>query len=295
MVKIKKIAIAISGQFLIRLLAVALVAIVALNIFVAWNISSRFGVNVSTTQTTSPTPLTPAAPGAPVSATTIVDKQCDKCFNISLIVDGFKRIGVNFTETKSLAFGTPEAEAAIKKYGIRRLPAIILSKGILNYSAVQQIWQQLNATEKEGAYALHATRPPYRDLESGKIVGLVSLIYLNQSSCSKCYDPRLHKQVLAQSFGITPSNESTIDTASNEGQALVAKYNIVAVPTILVSPDVSAYDALKSIWGTVGFIASDGWYVFNSTDFMLQNGGYTNLTSGKFVAQNQSAASPTSP
>lgn len=71
----------------------------------------------------------------------------------------------------------------------------------------------------------------------------------------------------------------TYEANSTEGMALIKKYNITAVPTVLYSPDASYYQDFDKVWlYQNSTIASDGWHVFRS--FNVIAGKYQNLSAG---------------
>jgi hypothetical protein len=61
---------------------------------------------------------------------------------------------------------------------------------------------------------------------------------------------------------------------------LVSKYQIKAVPTMLISGEVGEYKNLTSIWEQVGTVAGDGTYVFTKAELM---GTYKDLSKNKVV------------
>ncbi len=214
-----------------------------------------------------------------VASTLLVDSSCSKCFSMKTLVSNLKNAGVFFSSEREIEYNTQEGKELISKYGVQKVPAIIISKDVLEYEAVAQVWPSLNATEKDGNYALHATSPPYRDLNSSTIRGLVDLIMLSDKSCSSCYDVSVHKQILSQ-FGITINNESSYDLSDSGGTALIAKYNITKAPTVLISPDAELYSLFVQVWSQVGDRASDKWYVFRTVNVM---GTYKDLSSGSVI------------
>lgn len=218
-----------------------------------------------------------------VTATLVVDASCQKCYPMKTFVNNLKQTGVYFSSEREVQYDTQEGKDLITKYGVQKIPAIIISKDVLEYEAVAQVWPSLNATEKDGNYALHAVSPPYRDLNTSKIRGLVDITMLSDKSCSNCYDVTVHKQILPQ-FGISINDESAFDAGDAEGKALLSKYNITKVPTVLISPDAELYPAFMQVWAQVGDRASDNWYVFRNVGVM---GTYKDLSSGKVVAAGQ--------
>lgn len=207
-----------------------------------------------------------------VSVTRLIDSSCSYCLSTDNVVNSIKQFGVKITEDKTFEYTSDEAKILISKYGVKEVPVLIISKDIVEYESIMQVWSQLDVVEKDGFYVLHSN-PPYRNLSSGKIEGLVSLVMLTDNSCSDCYDVTVHKQIV-QGLGVKIVNESTYDINSTKGREFLSKYNITNVPTILVSPDTWVYADFTVIWKTVGTVESDGWYVFRKTE---QMGKYRNV------------------
>jgi hypothetical protein len=214
-----------------------------------------------------------------VSVTYVVDSSCTICGNLTGVVNLFQQQGMAVSGTQTIEYSSSEGQKAIQDYSIQRIPAVVFSNDIAAYPAIQQLLLSLNSTERNGSYAFHTTTPPYLDIAQNQIVGKVNVILLNDSSCITCYDVTQHLQIL-QRFGVYVSNSTIIDVNSTEGQSLIAKYNITKVPTLLISPDAKYYNTLNAAWQPVGTVASDGWYIFNSTEVM---GIYKNLATGQIV------------
>lgn len=214
-----------------------------------------------------------------VSLTYLVDSSCIKCVSLTGVVNAFKQDGVKFVEEKTVEYKSVEGADLVKRFGVREIPALIISKDILGYDSIKQIWTQLNTTEKEGFYALHSTIPPYVDVATDKVVGLVTLIILNDKSCNVCYDPLVNKQILAR-FGVATEKELSYDISSDEGKNLIIKYNITKVPIIILSPETNVYSGFTEIWPQVGTIEKDGWYVMRSPEIL---GTYKDLSTNQIV------------
>ena len=62
--------------------------------------------------------------------------------------------------------------------------------------------------------------------------------------------------------------ERTVDVSSAEGRSLMRTYSITAVPTVILSKDAVAYDALMRAWASVGTVEKDGSLVFRDLSVM---------------------------
>lgn len=221
-----------------------------------------------------------------VSATIISADSCAQCSNVSLILPSLKASGVVLSSEKTYDYATSQGKVLLEEYNITKVPAIIFSKDLAAYPTIAQAWGRLGTIGKDGSYVMSTPIPPYVDISSGKVAGLVSATYLADKSCTECYNVSLHKSALL-SFGISPSSETTYDISAPEGKALLSKYNITLVPTIVLSSEASAYPQLLSVWKQVGSIEKDGSYVFRATELM---GAYKDLLSNKIIAPAKSGS-----
>ncbi|MBI2134352.1 hypothetical protein HYU09_00030 [Candidatus Woesearchaeota archaeon] len=213
-----------------------------------------------------------------VSVINVVDSSCEECIPLSQLADALKQSGVAVTEEKTHEYNSKEGIELISKFGISRIPAILISNEVNYYDGFKEQMQQL-AEEKNGYYALHATSAPYRDLSKGEVVGLVKIILLDDNSCAECYDVSINSQILPR-FGVFVDEESYADISSPEGMELISKYNIEKVPALLLSPEASEYPALVQVWQSVGTVEDDGWYIMREPENI---GTYRNLKTNEIV------------
>ncbi|MBI4095982.1 MAG: cupredoxin domain-containing protein [DPANN group archaeon] len=250
-----------------------------------WYVEMKDGTQVSSVYSAVAPPYVDAASGdvkGLVALTHILDESCPRCSDLTQVINFFKQNGVKFSSEKTINYDSSEAKELISKFGVQKVPALIISKDVLEYPAVAQAWPQLNATEKQGFYALHTTAPPYRDLTTNKIEGLVSVIYLNDSTCPSCYDVQVNEQILERNFGLVIANETVVDISSDFGKTLLKQYNITKVPIMLASPGANAYAGLVQAWPQVGDVANDGWFVMRNPEVL---GSYKDLSMGTVVNQ----------
>ncbi len=210
----------------------------------------------------------------------IIDSSCDKCISLSSITDTLGQAGVKVTDYKNIEYNSTEGKELISKFGIKKVPALLISEDIEHYDIIQQLAQI--AEKKQGYYALHSTFPPYRDLITNKIEGLVNLIILEDSSCSECYDVSINKQIL-QGLGVFVNKEDKYDINSAQGKQLISKYSIEKAPIIILSPEAEVYDAFVNAWEQVGSVENDGWYVMRKPEFI---GTSKSLTTNELIKNN---------
>jgi len=212
-----------------------------------------------------------------VNVTIITDSSCAECVDMKAVVNAFRQGGITFAEEKVLEYRDPDAASLISSLNINRIPVILLSDSILDYTQARQLLQQLNASERKGLFVIPPVQPPYRNLSSGETVGIVRMVSLVDGTCRDCYNVSVHEGVLAR-FGIFIGNKESYDIASAEGKNLVEKYNITKVPTILLSPDIGYYETFAPVWEQVGTTEPDGWRVFRNINALGNDIIYKNLS-----------------
>jgi len=138
------------------------------------------------------------------------------------------------------------------------------------------------------AVGLIITLVVYYSLTTGSsntITSGIILTYLTDASCQTCYNVTINEQILTQQYGLTLTTK-TYDINSNEGKALISKYDIEKVPTfILTGSELTSETDLINVWAGVGTVENDGAMVFRapeaiSTDFSFK---IRDATTGAFI------------
>jgi hypothetical protein len=231
-----------------------------------------------------PPPFTDAQTGdvkGLVTLTLIVDESCSQCPDFSQIASQLSQAGIAIAEDFTYDITSPNAQALIEKYSITKAPTMLLSSDVSVYEDFVEAWSQLGSVEDDGTLVLRTINPPYVDLETNTLEGLVDITYLVDESCEECYDVHSHDPILAR-FQVFMGKNETIDVSSEQGQGLINKYNISLVPTILLSPEAKLYQTLVNVWPSVGTVEEDGVFVFRKVEVM--RGTYKDRESGEIVA-----------
>lgn len=229
------------------ILASALILIATFNLFVAQGALS--GINSKAD----------LAKPAEISLVTLTANDCPDCFDINAVVASIKSAPTKIMAEKEFDYTSDEAKELIKKYGIRAIPALIIS-GEVEKPNIKSQFQELG-TLVDGAIIFSKAPPVYINLADGKAVGRVSATVITANSCAKCRNIS-ELLVSLKANGVSIVSENSFDYASGEGKALVSKYNITRVPALFFSKDLGAYGAITDSWGNLGTIESDGTYVF---------------------------------
>lgn len=216
-----------------------------------------------------------------VTLSILKDADCAKCNDLKNLISQLKAAGIKISQEKNVLSNTDEGKNLINKYNIGFIPTLILSKDATAYPIIQEAWPQVGSKETDGSYVLRLVNPPYINLTTGKLRGLVSVVYMADKSCTECYNVSVHREILAspQSFAVKLEKEETIDIDSAKGKDLIVKYNITQVPTVILSDEISAYPstpALKQFFS----VEKDGYYVFRKDSVV---GNYRDLTTNQIV------------
>lgn len=200
-----------------------------------------------------------------VKMTVIKDSSCKECNDINPFINQFAALGVKIVNEQDIEY--TQAASVINKYGITKIPTVILSSDLEAYPTIADAWKNVGNKSSDGSFILTSINPPYRDLVKGKITGLVKVTYLSDSSCTSCYNVSVHKDILKR-LGLKIVSEQTFDIADQQGKDLVSKYKITSVPTVILSPEAGDYPIVGQIWDQVGLLASDQSYVFTKLDVL---------------------------
>ncbi len=215
-----------------------------------------------------------------VTATVLSAALCTKCQNVSLVVDQLKQGGVFVGDVVRVDVSSPEGQALVAKYSLKRVPTVIFSEDAKWYPQIVQPFASVGSVEADGVYVWREVSAPYLDVLTGKVRGLLDVVYLNDSSCKTCYDVLTHRGILQGSFGASLEKESFIDVSSAEGKRLIADFSVTKVPTVLVRGDVDAYPGLVAAWTEVGRVVN-GTFVFDNVGLLGQP--YRDVVNGTIV------------
>jgi len=213
-----------------------------------------------------------------VTSTVISEASCKECPKLSLIVNNLEQAGVVISEKRNL--NADEAKDLLVTYNITKLPSLILSSEFSNYELASN-WQLLDHIAVDKNYVLDLQSPPYYDLKTKKIPGLVTVTTINDAICTNCYNAtQVHLPIILR-FGVYVKNEKSLDASSAEAVQLIQKYKITSLPTVLMSKEAVDYTGLVNAWKDVGSIESDNVMIFRKNEILGL--AYKDLATGKIV------------
>ena len=219
--------------------------------------------------------LTTGTIAGKVDVIAITRDSCTKCYNISQVISQMKGMGIYVNSVQSLESASLDGDKLVKQYGITKIPTLIFSKEIGSYKAISDAWKEVGIIADDGKYVLTSVPPPYTEVGQNNLRGLVTVTKIVDASCTECYDPAVHLQIL-QGLGVYVAEEKTVDIGTLQGKSLIEKYRITKVPTIILSSEASLYPGIKQIWQDVGTTESDGTLVFREMA-AIKDAQYRNL------------------
>ncbi|MBS3114511.1 hypothetical protein J4448_05405 [Candidatus Woesearchaeota archaeon] len=233
-------------------------------------------------------PYTNAATGkidGRVTLYLLKDSTCEKCNDLSTLILQIKGAGVKIYEEKNAELSSNEGKELISKYNIGFVPSLVLSKDAAAYEVIQSAWPQVGSRENDGSYVLRTIYPPFINLTTNQLRGIVNIIYLTDKSCVECYDVNQHKEILTsqQSFAVRIDKEESYDIIDAKGKELVARYNIKLVPATILSSEIGVYPTSR-ILRQFFSVENDGSYVFRQLQAV---GTYKDLATNKVVKAQQ--------
>ena len=218
-----------------------------------------------------------------IAVTKIIDSSCKICSSVEPLIAQLKQNSIAIATEKEYDISSTDGKALLNKYSIKKVPTIILSSDAGEYEIIKNAWPQIGVIAADGSYVMGSVSPPYRDIASNDIMGLVEMTYLTDKACVKCYNVSEHRTIIAnpRGFNVYLSNETYVDISEPAGKEIITQYNITQVPTILISKEASYYQGLISAWAQVGSVEKDGTLVFRQVAVM--QGTYKDLVKNEIV------------
>lgn len=206
-----------------------------------------------------------------VKLTEIYDPGCKDCATFSSLEEQLKEVGIKIEKYEKIS----ATKELIDEKNLTILPTLYISKGIEEYWwFFSQIENSLSLNEDD--YKFKEKVYPYKEISSGNVKGKVKITYFTDKSCENCFNVTLLKGSF-QSLGVYIADERYADASTGEGKSLLDKYNITAIPTVILSKEISDYDNIKNVLETVGTY-ENGEFVFRRLDVL--NVKYRDLKGG---------------
>lgn len=198
--------------------------------------------------------------------------ECNGCAEVKNALNNILKQNVNVTNQENLSYYDLRARELIEKYNLKKLPAVLIFGDIENNKTKFDGFERV-----DDALVLEDIGLPYLDLETNNLIGIVDIIEIVDSSCSKCVDLKQIPLALAQS-GVALGDWKKFEYGSVEGKQIIEEYSLVQIPSLLISDEIDYYENVKQTLAQVGAIDKGEFYSLHST-----LPPYLNLTNNKVV------------
>jgi hypothetical protein len=208
--------------------------------------------------------------------TRLIASNCQDCFDLEQVISVIKRSNVQIVEDKSVDYSSLEGSQLIQQYGITKIPSLIIRGETSKDDAIKMSLNTLGKRNGE-VVVFDKQEPPYVNVSTEVIEGLVTATIIQDSNCINCPDLVLALNMF-QEVGVKIPTKNTLNLNDPEAITLISRYRIEKVPTIILSRDAALYPNLKTGWAQYGTEESDGNFVMRNT-----NPPYVNVSSGETV------------
>ena len=180
--------------------------------------------------------------------------SCTDCSKIDPIVEAVKGLNVKIIKELAVEEGSNSAKELTDQYSITKLPAVIV-KGEIDKLTLQGF------DKVDDALVFNNAPAPYKDVSSGKIVGKVNTILINDKTCKDCADLSIVVDNLKKG-GIIISGEKVFEAAN--AKELISKHGITKLPALLLSEDIETYPISANL-EQGGILKKEGYYIVESS------------------------------
>lgn len=196
-----------------------------------------------------------------ISVIKLVNPGCEDCFDLDALMDNLKMFGLAISDEKVVEYDSDEGKELVEKYDITKVPTLIFSSDAAEYDQISTAWDEIGSTEADGMMVLRTVNPPYYDIDTDSVKGVVSITKLSDESCDKCFDPDMIKDMFEKQLMMQYGSEKTVDVSSEEGKTLLEKYDITKVPTVVLSSDAGEYPGITNVWDQIGVIVDNDYVI----------------------------------
>ncbi|MCX8189705.1 MAG: hypothetical protein N3F05_00550 [Candidatus Diapherotrites archaeon] len=201
----------------------------------------------------------------------LVDGSCEQCKEpFELLSALTSQSGINVVDFKRIDVNTDEGKELAKKHYIDFVPSLIFSKEISDYNLGEYIG--IGTFGPDGSFVVREKFPPYKDLKSGTVKGLLYVTIIEHSFCWACQGAKEMLAFLRNNLGLSFKEILVYDFNSPEAKKLIENYGISYIPAALVFGDTSEYKLFSEHWPKLGIVFKDGVYMLD--DYKLLGEGY---------------------
>ncbi len=230
----------VSIENICNCLVVILLLVLAVNLYVVFTINKQL----------EPKPvIVPEIPKLELYL--LKDSSCTQCFNGNQIFDLLKQqlTGFNFTKQEKLELN--DAKELLSKYNITKVPALLI-KGDIDKLDIPGL------NKVEDAMVVQEFPPPYLDIQTKQVRGLVNAKLVYDKNCNECTDANLILDLLQNQAGVIFKTKQEYEFNTKEAKELINKYNIKSLPVLIFDNEVLVYEPIKAEIDSLGTKESDG-------------------------------------
>jgi len=219
----------------------------------------------------------------------IVDSSCAECSDplqsaeLQLLFQNIKLGKVRDIESDS-----SEGKELLKSYHLDFVPAVIFSPGLRDYDFFEQ-FSPLGSVESDGSFVIREKMPPYKDIDSNSVKGLLNLAMIESSSCWACRDSKDLLEFLTSRLGLRFADVQVFDVNSQAAAFAVEEYAVQFAPAAIISGGLFEYRGMEETFPQIGRVFVDGSYVFDDP-LLLGAGYYFDFNSGQIVEVSSQAS-----
>jgi len=210
-----------------------------------------------------------------VFITVIKDTECDFCSNVDPLIEQIKQEDINIIGIKEIDYKQENAQKLLEKINAKTVPTIVIRGDAFTKTSFFKNLSSDDIEKKADKFVLSSFVPPLTNIETGEILGMVSVIHIKDRECTKCSDLN-HAINRFKELGININNIKEIDKADKEAQELIKKYNIKKIPILIFDQQLHYYQLIRKNWEFYGSIEQDKTMIMRNTLIP-----YINLDSGE--------------
>jgi hypothetical protein len=108
-----------------------------------------------------------------IKVTYLTDKSCPECYDVKKHEVALKNLGVDTSDSKRVDVSSAAGKELIKKYNITKVPTLLISGEVAEYTVLAQAWAEVGIIAEDGTYIfanLDLMGDSYKDLTTGKVI-----------------------------------------------------------------------------------------------------------------------------
>lgn len=111
-----------------------------------------------------------------IQVTYLTDSSCAECYDVNKHVVALRNLGVESDGSKTTDISSDEGKALISQYKITKVPTVLISGEVAEYTVLSEAWSQVGTIAADGTYiftAVDLMGDSYKNLTTGKIIKAV--------------------------------------------------------------------------------------------------------------------------